>query len=190
MWGKEFKMKFFAILVLFLLPSYVMSNEFDYEDYEDGSGVYDADYDAVENYEDFDTTTTGIVDGFEEIEVDLYLTPIEKGQKITLNNTFFDSGESTLRDESISELTRVAGILIQNIEIVVEIAGHTDDVGDNSSNLKLSKERAQAVFNFLIEQGAPTDRLSFKGYGETDPIDSNKTDEGRQNNRRVELRIL
>ncbi|UKN00797.1 OmpA family protein [Paracrocinitomix mangrovi] len=127
---------------------------------------------------------------YAEKKVTLYMVPLESGQKIRLNNTFFDTGKSDLRDESISELTRIALIMKKNPELTFEISGHTDNVGSDATNKTLSESRAQAVFNYLIERGIKKERLTFIGYGETKPVDSNDTEDGRQNNRRVEIKIL
>lgn len=127
---------------------------------------------------------------FGELEVNLSLVPIEHGQKIPLNNTFFDTGKSQLRDVSILELNRISGIIIANTSLSFEIGGHTDAVGNDGSNKKLSEDRAKAVYDFLISKGVPADRISYKGYGETEPTHENDTEEGKQNNRRVEIKIL
>ena len=76
-----------------------------------------------------------------------------------------------------------------NPEVTIEISGHTDNVGNDTDNQVLSERRAQAIYNFLIENGVEDIRLSYKGYGETQPIDVNDTDEGRANNRRSEFKI-
>jgi len=72
----------------------------------------------------------------------------------------------------------------------VRIAGHTDSRGSDEYNQRLSEARAKSVYEYLISQGISADRLSYIGYGESRPIDTNDTEEGRQNNRRVELEIL
>jgi len=81
-----------------------------------------------------------------------------------------------------------AKISAQNIR--VEIAGHTDARGSDAYNSKLSNQRAQSVMNYLTERGIAADRMSAKGYGESEPVADNETDEGRELNRRVELKIL
>ena len=72
----------------------------------------------------------------------------------------------------------------------VEISGHTDNSGSDSHNNKLSLNRAKAVYNHLITKGIKTDRLTYKGYGSKQPVDSNETDKGRQNNRRTEFKVI
>jgi len=78
----------------------------------------------------------------------------------------------------------------ENPKVVIEISGHTDDVGNDTSNQILSQNRAKAVYQYLIAQHIAASRLVYKGYGKTQPIASNTTDEGRQQNRRTEFKIV
>ena len=88
-------------------------------------------------------------------------------------------------------LDEVAAVLVANPDIeLVEIAGHTDSDGPQSTNLELSQRRAEAVVAYLVKEGVSADRLVAKGYGESTPIDSNSSSEGKANNRRVEFVIL
>jgi outer membrane protein OmpA-like peptidoglycan-associated protein len=104
---------------------------------------------------------------------------------------FFETNKATIKAQSFELLDTVASTLTQYPWLRrVEVAGHTDDVGDDAKNLKLSDARARAVSDYLRQKGVPEERLSALGYGETKPIDTNKTEEGRSNNRRVEFRIL
>lgn len=123
------------------------------------------------------------------IEKDLYLVPIEVGQVVRLNNIFFDLGKATLKEESIFELEKLLNVLNSNKSMKIEISGHTDNVGSASYNEKLSGERAKSVMDWLIEKGIDASRLTSKGYGETDPVATNDTEEGRALNRRVEFKI-
>lgn len=127
---------------------------------------------------------------YKEIEVDLYLNPIEKGEIIRLNNIFFASGKYELLAESYAELDKLLQVLKSNSKMKIEISGHTDAVGADADNMNLSNNRANAVMNYLLGKGIAKDRLSAKGYGETKFIASNDTDEGKQLNRRVEFVIL
>ncbi|MCI5057797.1 MAG: OmpA family protein [Flavobacteriales bacterium] len=130
---------------------------------------------------------------YQEIERDLYLKPIKKieiGEVVVLNNIFFESAKSTLKRESDLELQRVMKLLMENPSLQIEISGHTDNIGDDNSNIKLSQDRAEAVVEYLITKGIKNDRLLAKGYGETSPISSNDTKEGRKLNRRVEFKVL
>lgn len=127
---------------------------------------------------------------YKEITVDLYLNPIEKGQTIRLNNVFFESNKYDLLPESYAELENLYEVLIQNKNLKINIAGHTDAVGNEASNMTLSNNRAQAVMNYLVQKGIDKSRLSAQGFGETKFISDNETEEGRQLNRRVEFSIL
>jgi outer membrane protein OmpA-like peptidoglycan-associated protein len=112
------------------------------------------------------------------------------GSKVVLENIFFDFNKATLRNESIAELNRVVRILNDNATLKIEIGGHTDSKGSDAYNEHLSKNRAESVVNYIVEQGVDKSRLTFKGYGESTPIASNDTEEGRQENRRVEFEVI
>lgn len=127
---------------------------------------------------------------YQEITKDIPLKKIEIGNAIVLKNIFFDFDKATLRPESFNELDRLVQLLTENPTIKVEISAHTDSKGSDDYNMKLSQRRAESVVNYLISKGITSDRLVAKGYGETKPIDTNDTEEGRQNNRRVEFKIL
>jgi outer membrane protein OmpA-like peptidoglycan-associated protein len=114
---------------------------------------------------------------------------VASGEALRINNLFFDSDKSTLRQESFPELKRLAHIIISYPGIKVEIMGHTDDIGPDDYNLKLSEARAQAVLNYLVSQNVPASMLMAKGYGESKPIAPNINDKNRQMNRRVEFRF-
>jgi outer membrane protein OmpA-like peptidoglycan-associated protein len=121
---------------------------------------------------------------------DLLLVPVKPGAVIRLNNVFFEFAKATLLKESGVELGRVAAILGQYPGMTIEIAGHTDSIGDDKSNLDLSAARAEAVRRYLVDHGVAPARLAARGYGESRPVAVNDTDEGRQLNRRVEFVIL
>ncbi|MDW8301885.1 MAG: OmpA family protein [Bacteroidia bacterium] len=130
---------------------------------------------------------------FKEIEVNLYLTPIEVGQSIRLNNIFFEPNSASLQAESYSELKRLADFLKSNPNIVVEIAGHTDNGAagtDPNYLMQLSQNRAKSVAEYILKCGVNTSQIIYKGYGNTKPIANNATPEGRAKNRRVEFIIL
>ncbi|HOX82876.1 MAG TPA: OmpA family protein [Chryseolinea sp.] len=121
---------------------------------------------------------------------DLYLIPIEVGVTVRLKNIYFDFDKTTLKKESFTELNKVVEFLKQNPSVEIEISGHTDSKGSDDYNLNLSQGRSQSVVDYLVSQGIESFRLTAHGYGETKPIDSNDTDAGRANNRRVEFTIL
>lgn len=127
---------------------------------------------------------------YKEIEKNLYLVPVEIGQTIRLNNIFFDTGLAILREESENELENLQKLLLDNSKMTIEVSGHTDNVGNDANNMKLSSDRAQAVVQWLLDKGINTSRLTSKGYGETKPIGVNTTEEGKQLNRRVEFTII
>jgi outer membrane protein OmpA-like peptidoglycan-associated protein/tetratricopeptide (TPR) repeat protein len=121
---------------------------------------------------------------------DVQLQPMGIGAKIVLNNVFFDTGKSNLKPESYTELNRLIAILTQYPKLVVEISGHTDNVGSDANNQKLSQKRAQAVVDYIVSQGVNLAQIKAMGYGKTQPRADNKTKQGRQLNRRVEAKIL
>ncbi len=109
---------------------------------------------------------------------------------INLKNVFFETGSANLKDMSKYELNGVASLLKKNSSVKIELGGHTDSQGDDASNMELSKARAASVLEYLTRKGIGGDRLTAKGYGENNPIADNETAEGRQENRRTELKIL
>jgi len=111
-------------------------------------------------------------------------------RNIQLKHVFFDSGSDKLNDLSKHELDNLATILSGYKSLKLEIGGHTDNVGDSALNLDLSNKRAINVLNYLIQKGVDSTQLSSRGYGQERPIESNDTEEGRELNRRTELRIL
>jgi len=111
------------------------------------------------------------------------------GKAVVLRNVFFSTGSAELLPESGTELKRLAELLKDNPSVKVQVNGHTDNVGDDAANLKLSDNRARAVYDFLISQGVETARLRSKGFGENKPIESNDTAEGRAKNRRTEFEL-
>ena len=123
-------------------------------------------------------------------ERDLYLIPIEVGVTVRLKNIYFDFDKTTLKQESYVELNKVVEFLKQNASVEIEISGHTDSKGSDDYNLNLSQGRSQSVVDYIVSQGIESFRLTAHGYGETKPIDTNDTDAGRANNRRVEFTVL
>ena len=106
---------------------------------------------------------------------------------VVLRNVFFETGSAALRPESTNELDRLLRLLNSSPALRIQINGHTDNVGDDTSNQQLSEARAKAVYNYLIEKGISPERLKFAGFGETQPVESNDTPEGRSRNRRTEF---
>ncbi len=121
---------------------------------------------------------------------DLSMVPLVKGNTATINNLFFDLGKATLKPESEPELKRILQVMKENVALVIEISGHTDNTGSDEINNKLSLERANAVRENLLKGGIDQARIKTKGYGKSKPKADNATEEGRQINRRVEIEIL
>ncbi|MCF8297913.1 MAG: OmpA family protein [Saprospiraceae bacterium] len=127
---------------------------------------------------------------YQEIIKDIKLKRIEIGSKVVLKNIFFDTGKSTLRKESTSELERLQKLMEDVPTLKIEISGHTDNVGSETMNQGLSEKRAKAVVDYLIGKGIDQARLTYKGFGFAQPIATNDTEEGRQQNRRTEFKIV
>ena len=164
----------------------------------DASGYYEKEL-AVDGWYMITGTAEGYMNANDSIynsgdqnllQRDLYLEPVQVGTTVVLNNIFFDFDKTTLKTASYTELNTVLDFLETNPNVYVEIAGHTDNKGSHEYNESLSQGRAQAVVDYLIDQGIEDLRLVAKGYGETAPIASNASDEGRAINRRVEFTVL
>ena len=134
------------------------------------------------------------------VHMDVPMMPISMEQTVLLANVFFDLGKATLRPESNIELDKLVDFLLKNPTLKIELGGHTDTRGDDKENLKLSNDRAKAVFDYAIAKGVDGKRLTFKGYGETKPVisdaeiaklgsDSEK-EAAHQSNRRTEYKII
>jgi outer membrane protein OmpA-like peptidoglycan-associated protein len=126
---------------------------------------------------------------------DITLAPIEVAVieadiTITLNNIFFDFDKAVLKPESFPELNRIVTLMNEKPGMTVEIAGHTDATGPASYNMTLSERRAKAVSGYLANKGIAADRIVTVFFGETKPLETNDTREGRQKNRRVEFKII
>ena len=112
-----------------------------------------------------------------------------RGIVVTLPGIFFDPGKTTLKAGAKKTLQRIGDQLKANDTIRVTVEGHTDNVGNPDKNLEISEKRAEAVRDYLVSQGVAGDRIITTGKGETEPVATNKTAAGRQQNRRVELII-
>lgn len=127
---------------------------------------------------------------FKELKSDLTLVPIEVGQKVRLNNIFFDFKSFELLPQSFNELNRVVELLIANPDLKIEIQGHTDNVGSIERNKLLSENRALSVYNYLLNKNVPKSKIHSVGFGKDKPIVPNDTEENRAKNRRVEFMII
>lgn len=125
-------------------------------------------------------------------ELDIKMIPIANAQEkvIVLQNIFFETGSAELLPTSDSELNKLLWTMRKNTTMSIEIRGHTDNEGDEKSNQVLSEARAKAVYQYLVGRGIEAERLSYKGFGETQPIADNNTTEGRKQNRRTEFKVI
>ncbi len=115
---------------------------------------------------------------------------LEKDTKLTLKNIFFATAKSDLLASSYAELDALAEALKKQPAVKILISGHTDNTGNAAANQTLSAARAKAVADYLVKKGVVANRLTSQGFGATQPIAPNTTDEGKAQNRRVELKVL
>jgi outer membrane protein OmpA-like peptidoglycan-associated protein len=153
----------------------------------DGCPYTDTDGDGVLDKDDDCPATPGPVEnkGCPKIEEE-----VAEILKTAFENLEFETGQAVIKQESLPSLTELAEVLVKKPEWKLQIAGHTDNVGNDQNNLVLSKKRSEAVRDFMISQGIVTERLSALYFGETQPKATNDTKEGRQLNRRVEMTII
>ncbi len=122
--------------------------------------------------------------------LDIGLQPIREGASVRLENVFFETDSYTLDPRSKVELQEVVEFLNDNPQVRIMLEGHTDNVGSEAYNLNLSENRARSVYEYLLKQGIEKSRMEYQGFGLSQPIDTNQTEEGRAQNRRTEMRIL
>jgi outer membrane protein OmpA-like peptidoglycan-associated protein len=127
---------------------------------------------------------------FKEFKKNIYLLPIQAGQKMTLNSVFFEQSKAQMLTESFAELDRIIKVMKENPTMEIMLEGHTDNQGDWNANLQLSKERVEEVKKYLTAGGIDLKRVQTQGYGSTRPIASNNSEEKRKLNRRVEVTIV
>jgi len=120
----------------------------------------------------------------------IVLSPIKEGKSIVLKNIYFELDSYLLDSRSQSEINNVFEMLSINKNMMIEISGHTDDTGSETYNQSLSKKRARAVYEMLINNGISTNRLSYKGAGSSKPIKPNDSEVNRKSNRRIEFKVL
>lgn len=130
------------------------------------------------------------VDGNTPFQLNVQLSKAESGQTFALRNIFFETASYALLPASTVELNNLLGLMKATPALRIEVGGHTDNVGNDAANQQLSEQRANAVREFLINQGIDAARVLAKGYGETRPVATNDTDEGRAQNRRTEVTVL
>ena len=115
---------------------------------------------------------------------------IDPPKNFILDNVYFDTGKSTLKPTSNKALNDLVEVLKLKSNMFIEIQGHTDNVGTEESNLKLSQDRADAVKKYLVNKGIVSDRITSIGYGQSVPIADNNTEEGKAKNRRTSLKVI
>ena len=147
---------------------------------------YKVQYQSLTSKKDYTEMNIPNVEG---VTADCKLT-ITPGTKFTLDNVFFDSGKATLKPESFVELDELVKYMTQKKTAVIEVSGHTDNVGHKEANQQLSQDRANSVKTYLLKKGIEANRVEAKGYGDTVPIADNATDAGKKQNRRTEVKIL
>jgi outer membrane protein OmpA-like peptidoglycan-associated protein len=118
------------------------------------------------------------------LQFDLYSKIFE------IKNLNFESGKFNIQKQYFKDLENLVILLREQINIKIEIAGHTDSIGDNKTNIILSNNRAKSIKSYLVKNGILESRIKCVGYGEKQPITNNSTKEGREKNRRIEIRIL
>lgn len=115
---------------------------------------------------------------------------IDPPKEFVLTNVFFDTGKSSLKPSSNKALNDLAEVLKLKKNMVIELQGHTDDVGLAGDNLRLSQQRAESVRNYLLAKGINSERIKAVGYGALMPIADNSNEEGRAKNRRTGLKVI
>ena len=140
--------------------------------------------------ENFDLDS--LFSAIEPFVLDISLIPLEKEELIVdkpiiLKNIFFRFGSAELEEKSFTEINRLIDLLKKDNRFNITIIGHTDNIGLEEDNLELSSSRAKAVFDALVRGGIANDRITYVGKGETEPVASNDTEEGRKQNRRTEF---
>ncbi len=128
-------------------------------------------------------------DDYNLVQKTIGLKNIEVGSKIALRNVFFETGKAEIQRASHTELDRLVELLEEVPALTIELSGHTDNQGSEKLNKELSQKRAEAVREYLINEGIDGSRLTAKGYGSEQPVATNKTKAGRQKNRRTEFKI-
>jgi outer membrane protein OmpA-like peptidoglycan-associated protein len=118
------------------------------------------------------------------------LDQLYRDGRIVTRGILFDVGKATIKPQSMGVINEIVKMLKQDAKVKLSIEGHTDSDGDDKLNMTLSQQRADAVKKAIVDQGIESARLTTKGLGETKPVDSNSTPEGKANNRRVEFVLV
>lgn len=140
-------------------------------------------------YTDFHFQTE-INSAVEPDTIDIAMRPISEGETLILKNIYFETDSYAITEKSRSEIENAFQLITENEGLVIEVAGHTDDIGSKAYNQNLSEQRAKAVYDKLISYGLDSSRLSYRGYADRSPILPNDSNINRQSNRRIEFRVL
>ena len=124
------------------------------------------------------------------IILEALMQKVEKGKEFVLRNIFFDTNAFALMESSKAELDIFVDYLKKNDDLFLEIGGHTDSDGGEAANMELSEKRAKSVFDYVVSQGVPASRLTYKGYGESHAIVPNDSAENKAKNRRTAFKVL
>ena len=139
--------------------------------------------------QDMNYTAIQIEESEEDMEFEIGIM-YELPKTYNLKDVHFETNSANLKPASYKSLNELSEFMLLKKTLKIELAGHTDDEGENEYNLALSQKRADAVRNYLLMKGVPKDRVTAVGYGEEQPVASNETEEGKAMNRRTEVRIL
>jgi outer membrane protein OmpA-like peptidoglycan-associated protein len=123
-------------------------------------------------------------------KINFGLQELKQGGSYKIKNLFFNNNSAEITEDAGMELMNLVAFLNENPDVNIEVAGHTDNVGNDAANLSLSTNRAKSVHEFLIAHGIVGNRVRYRGYGETKPVASNDTEDGRAMNRRTEVTVL
>ncbi len=138
----------------------------------------------------FKSMSFDVTDKDVAVRKDILVEKAKKDKAEVLTNVYFETGDFNLSEKSKLELDKLVAFLNENRSLSIEVSGHTDDVGSDDDNLKLSQKRAESVVGYLAGKGIASSRLHHKGYGESKPRVPNSSEENRSINRRIEWRIL
>ncbi len=125
-----------------------------------------------------------LLDQFNQI---LQTRDTARGLIVNMSDVLFDSGKYTLKPGARERLAKISGIILGHPGLRIEVEGHTDSIGSDEYNMRLSENRASTVRDYLVAEGIPQDNVTSKGFGKIMPVADNSTAAGRQQNRRVEL---
>jgi outer membrane protein OmpA-like peptidoglycan-associated protein len=153
-----------------------------------GNGKFDLNVTAKGYF--FKTDTMNIVDNRKKIEKIVLLKKLKKNLVLVMNNINFEFNSDKLTKQSEKEVEHVYQLMKENPSLKIGVYAHTDAVGTDARNLDLSNRRAKSVYTFINKRGIPMERMIWKGFGESKPIATNNTKEGRAKNRRVEFEVL